>query len=432
MSKGEKKLAGTENTREAGIRRNRRTIIIIASALLSLVLIFGITVGTVVLVRDKSAVVKYEGASADAGVAAYLAATYKSYYIRSVAGASDTEEYWKTEVGAVTQGDVLKESTEEYIRSVVVGAYLFDRYASLTDSERDAIERATEEVLDFKADGDENKFNELASPMGFDYEDFCRATELLYKAKSAKSVVYGDGGAALTNVSDAEVLSLCNTYFIQYSRVKILYIDTKEYVVKGSDGSLEIGENGKYLTQYLSASKLLSRHADITEIRRLIEGARTGVGDEMSPEYFDIMQDKYNISKAYNESGYYFSATSAFSSGFAEDSTEYLPDGAYKAALYKMLNSAVEVSFEMNEGEYREIEGDYGICFIYKCEREEGAFLASGYDVFFHDFYSDAADYLYDESVGALSDDVEVREKYYEIDPVKIPYNYMFVAKIEQ
>ncbi len=428
----EKKSAAEDGLRSERIKKNRRTVIIIASALLLLVLIFGITVGGVVLVRDKRAVLKYGGTMADEGVVSYLVATYKKYYMASVGDARDTEEYWSGEVGDTTRGELLRVSTEEYVRSVMVGAYLFDRYTDLSDSERAAIDRATGEILDFRAGGDEGRFNELSAPMGFDFDDFCRATELIYKSEMAAAAIYGEGGAALGNLSDPAVLAQCNAYFAEYSRVKLIYIDTKEYIVKDSEGKLEIGDTGEYLTQYLTAAEILSRSADIAEIRRLIEGARTGVGEEMSPEYFRLMQDKYNITNAYNESGYYLSERSAFSEGFAEDTTEYMPDGGYKAALYKMLAAAVESVSDMNEGEYLEIEGDFGVLFIYKCEKEESAYLYSGYGIFFHDFFSDAAGYLYENSVSTLSKDVDVREKYYEIDPVKIPYNSSFIARIER
>lgn len=428
MNRSVRTYRANEEARARKIKNTKRAVIISASVILSLVLSLGGVLGITALVKDKNAVVKYGGVTVDRGVASYLAATYKTYYKSTLPGAQDTEEYWGERVGEKTRGELLGESTEEYIRSVVVGAYLFDRYASLSSAERAAIEQATEEVLLDRTGGDTDKFNEKTAPYGFDYDDFCLATELIYKAEGAKSAIYGNGGAALTNVADATVLSQCNLYFEQYSRVKILYIDTKETVVKDSEGKLEI-DGGKYTTRYLTAAEIVARRGDIEEIRRLIEGAKTGEGDEMSPEYFDLMQDKYNITKAYNESGYYFSESSAFSEGFAEDTAEYL-SGEYAAALYKMLTAATESALTMNEGEYHEIEGDFGICFIYKCKKEEGAFLSPSYGAFFHDFFSDAADYLYNKSAEALFDGVEVREKYQEIDPVKIPYNYEYIAKI--
>ena len=428
MNKNNEKSALTQ---KEAIEKTRRAVIIITAVLLAAILIFGAAVATVAAVRNARAVVKYGGTMADEGVVSYLLATYKSYYMRSEVGAADTPEYWGETVGNATRGELLRKSAEEYVRSVIAGAYLFDRYTSLASYEKSSIKNATEEVLTYKADGSEKRFNEQTEKMGFNFSDFCRATELIYKAERAIAVIYGVDGAALTNLANPEVLAQCNSFFNEYSRVKILYIDTKQTVVKDEQGKIELGADGNYKTEYLSGAEKLSRLGDIAEIRRLIEGAKTGVGDEMSPEYFDLMQDKYNISKAYNASGYYFSPYSAFASGFAADSVEYL-SGAYREAMHKMLTAAVESSLAMNEGDYHEIEGDFGICFIYKCEKEMGAYVSSGLGAFFHDFYSDAADYLYNESVALISDDVKIKEKYNEIDVVEIPYNYVFVAKIQQ
>ncbi len=415
---------------EERIKRTKRAILISASLLLAAVMIFGAGIGIVTFVRDRRAVVRYGGVTVDRGVASYLASTYKSTYMAANPGARDTEEYWGEYVGDKTRGEFLSESTEEYVRAVVASAYLFDRYATLTGEEKNAIKRTTEYILSDRAGGDEGKFNEDTKKYGFDYSDLCRAAELLYKSDMAKSVIYGTDGANLTNLTDAAVLNECNRYFAEYSRVKLLYIDTRETVVKGSDGKIELDGGGSYKTRYLNEAEKAARLADITEIRRLIEGDELGVGDEMSPEYFDLMQDKYNISSAYNSSGYYLSAASAFSAGLADGTVEYLPEGAYKLALHKMMGAAVETALVMNEGEYREIEGDFGVIFIYKCEREEGAYLSSSLDSFFHDFFSDAADYLYRENILELMKGVDVREKYHEIDLVKIPYNYAYKVKI--
>lgn len=418
-------------SKEERIARTRRTVIVITAVFLSAVLLLGIGIGTAVAIEDARAFAKYGGTRADKGVTSYLLSTYKSYYMRSEVGAVDTPEYWSEEIDGVTRGELLRESADNYVRAIIAGAYLFDRYTKLEAYEKSSIRLATEEVLAYRADGSERRFNELTEAMGFDYDDFCRATELIYKAERAMSVIYGADGAALTNVSDATVLALCNAYYNRYSRVKILYIDTKETVVKDKDGKIEMGSDELYKTEYLTGAEIVERRADIAEIRSLIEGANTGVGEEMSPEYFDLMQEKYNITDAYNESGYYFSPSSAFAAGFARDSSELLPS-PYSEAMNKMLGSVVEASFAMNEGEYREIEGDYGIAFIYKCEKEEGAYLSTYYGAFFHDFYSDAAVYLYNESVSEIAKDVTIRKKHNEIDIIKIPYNYEFVAKIQQ
>ena len=410
------------------IKKAKRLIITLAAVFVLSVLLFGAVIGVMAAVKDASALVKYGGVTADEGVTSYLASTFKNSYMKEN-GAKNTPEYWSEEYNGKTRGEYLKDATLEYIKSVLVGAYLFDRYSSLTQSERRGIETATGEVLDMKAGGSVDSFNEAASVYGFDYDDFCTATELLYKASRAMYAIYGEGGARLKNLGDTDIMALSNLYFSTFSRVKLLYIDTRMTVERDSEGNLAVGDDNYYITRFLSPDERVARQKDISAIRTLIENIGDQTDDEMSPEYFDLMQEKYNYSEEYNASGYYFSLYSEFTAKFANASTEMIM-GEYGIAFNKMLSAAVELSFTMSDGEYREIEGDYGSLFIYKCTKEDGAFLSSSYAKFFHDFYQDAALYLYSESVEALMEDVEVRENYAKIDIINLPYNYIFKAEI--
>ena len=424
----------TENKRlsEKGnvTEKNKRIVIISVSVLLSLVLLFGAVMGTVTLVRRARSVVSYGGVMLDRGVVNYLAATYKSVFMQEIGVAYDTPEFWAdSPLGSrESYGELLVKATESYIRSVAVGAYLFDRYTRLSSGERDAIERATAEILDFVAENSEEKFNEECAAMGFDYSDFCRATEILYKSEQAKSVIYGYEGSAL---SGGSMLAECDEYFNEFARVKILYIPIRVDLVRDKDGKFELDADGRYVTEYFTPEEVQERLSDIGRIRELIEGLENGDDEQISPEFFDSMQKKYNYSAMYSESGYYFSPFSEYSAKFAEESSTLLPDG-YREAFHKYMSSVIEEeAFFLEEGEYGDIEGDYGVCFVYKCQKENYAYLSASYSAFFHDFYSDAADYLYDRSVSEISKDVTVKEVYYEIDVIALPYNCDYIAKIE-
>lgn len=411
------------------VKKNKRIFIIVVSMLISLVLIFGIVIGTVTLVRDRAALVKYGGSYCDEGTAHYLAATYKSTFMSEIGESYDTPEFWQSKPSGIdkTYGEILEERTLEYIKGVIAGAYLFDRYSSLSSEDRDALEAACREVLDYKAGGNESVFNDECARMGFGYADFCKATELIYKSELAKQVIYGKNGASL---EANERYDECNIYYNnQFSHVKILYIPTREKLLLDSGGKLELGSDGKYLTNYYSAAEIIDRQADISNIRRLIEGYSDNLDEQMSPDYFDSMQEKYNISQEFLDTGYYFSPYSTYTARFAADSSELLPDG-YREAFYKMLSAVIESSFTMSHGQYHEIEGDYGVVFIYKYENEPEAYLDSRCASQFHDFFSDAADYLYSETLRAITPDVSVREGYYEIDVCALPYNYKYIATV--
>ena len=168
---------------------------------------------------------------------------------------------------------------------------------------------------------------------------------------------------------------------------------------------------------------------EIQEIRDLIDARDTGGHVQITEEYFDYLQEKFNYSKTYVSTGYYFSPTSEYRQNFAKDSSARL-SGDYKAAFYKNREWVIETAFLMAEGEYREYEDEYGVTFIYKCEREASAYTYMSLEDMFHDFYSDAADYLYAAMRDILKDQVEIRDKFSRIDIVSIPYNYVYIPKI--
>ena len=311
---------------------------------------------------------------------------------------------------------------------MVIGAYLFDRYYELSGEEKRAIERACEAVLEYKAGADRKTFNKNTEAMGFDYKDMCRAVELIYKAECSKAIIYGEEGASLE--TDQNRTDECEEYFGQYVRVKVLYIPTKVELKKNEDGKLETDGQGKYVAVELDASEKLAREEEIAEIIDLIEATRVGGDVKMTETYFEMLMKEYNYDQSFVTSGYYFSSSSLYREKFATDSSARLT-GEYKEVFYANREWVVSSAFEMNVGEYRMLEDKYGTTFIYKCEKESQAYASIALESMFHDFYSDAADYLYVTMRDILIPEVEVKDKYYKIDVVAIPYNTVYVPKIE-
>ena len=408
--------------------KGKRIIIIGVSALLLLTLVFGIVLFAVAWTRNLKAVVKYEGVLIDRGVASYLASTYKTVFLSELEDGYDAPEFWESEYKrGETYGELLQEKTLEYIKGVTVGAFLFDRYSSLSSSQRDAISKACSEVLEYKADGNKSKFNDLCRDMGFDFEDFERATELIYKSELAKEIIYGINGSSLQSPLRYDE---CDEYYYnEFVHVKILYIPTRKKIVTDSQGKYVYNSDGLYHTEDFTREEYLERVSDIEKIRELISSYNNDGDVQMSPEYFAGMEKKYNLSQEFIDTGYYFSPYSTYTARFAEDSGEYLPAG-YKEAFVKQMSAVVESSFSMSVGEYHEIEGDFGTVFVYKYHNDESGYLSITNVAQFHDFYDDCASYLYTKTVQKIVKDVTVRDSYFEISPTEIPYNYIFIATV--
>lgn len=378
----------------AKIKRKIKTgaiLPIIVSAVLGIILTFGIVLGAIAIVREARSAVSYKGIRVDRGTAAYLASTYKASY---KGDKSDTA--------------ALEAETEEYVRRIVVAAYLYDRMAG-RDKKGDAwVEKNTSEVLEYKAEGSVEKFNEIAEPMGFDYKDFVKGTELIYKAVSALDAIYGVNGSAL---SYSENAALAEEYFTEYTHVKLIFIRTETEFALDEEGNRVPNGDGTDMTVSLSEEKKAERLRDIAEIRELIENAKAGVGTEMSLETFNSYYEKYNDEPEYAESGYYLHKNSAF--------TQYLAGEGGQPKL-------VEAALGMEIGEWGIATDGEITTVIYKYAPLMPDYAASELNRFFTDFYKDAAEHSFMKSVDELTADVKVKKKYHAIDVAALEKNSIF------
>ena len=372
---------------QENMEKSKKVFLIFTAAFLGCVLLVGIVLGTISIVRNSLAVMKYKGVYLNEGVANYLTASYKYDFMsalnRSGIECYDTESFWQRDAGeGKTYGEILKENTEKYLRSVLVGSYLFDRNTRLNKNDKATIEKSISEVVEYKAYGDVDRFNELAEPMGFDYRDFVKAAKLLYKAEMAESVIFGFDGSALAS---GGFTSECEEYFrSSYSKVRLMIIRTDGELVTDS-------ETGRQeLLPYTDAE----RDAVLSKIETIRERITSGQKNEDA--FIWHIENEYPTGTVNDQTGYYFSATSAYSQNFAKEGAP----------------EVVKKALSMKVGEYGECEVDVGVCFIYKCELDPGAY--SGYTVshFFEDFYANAAPYIYNKSVEIYISDVKVKEKY--------------------
>lgn len=397
----------------------KKVIPIVVISLLVVVLLFGIILGTISLIKEAGSVMSYGGVTVSPGVASYLISTYKTTHIESVKKEligtgiqfMDTETFWAEtkEGGDITYGDELISECTSFVKGTLICAYLFDRVASLTALDRETINTGVAEVLDIKAGGSVTKFNEMAEPMGFTFDDFKEATELLYKAERAKTAIYGTDGKNLMASSN---VSLCEEYLSSMSHVKLLFIRTEDRFTYDEEGN-RVTENGVDKLVPLSDGEKAERLSDIALIKKMIENIKTGDGTEMSPEAFDTWytyrENMYNDDPDNSSLGYYFGDLSAYTAEFAK---------AYPAVI--------DEAIKMEIGEYSMVETSTGVCFIYKYEPVKYAYTVTSLEHFFADFYSDAATYHLMSSVEELGADVTVKDSFSEIDPRDLKYNSIF------
>lgn len=410
-----KNVKNTPAAEKPGKKRINPIILIIAVGL-AIVIVLGAVLVTVNIVNEVNSVVAFNGVYVSRGVASYLAATYKYEHIkmlnRTVGDSVDVKDsmsFWNSEISdGVTYGDELISAAENYIRGVVIGSYLFDSTSSLTSAERKYIDDGINEVLDYKAGGNQSIFNDECQKMGFTFSDFRTATEMMYKASMLKSVLYGTSGSYLENGGNDEGTE---EFLGTYSHVKLLSIRLIDDYVLGEDGKPMI-EQGRYVMRSLTDEEFRHRSEDIARIRELIRGYESDADLQMSPEAFTSYQNKYVPFDDYISTGYYFASTAAYSGAFEEEYGEVLMSKIY----------------EMEVDSYAEVVDGNVVCFIYKYAPEPYAYNLSKLSSFFGDFFSDCANYLYTKLLDANKEKVNVKDGYREIDVLALPYNYKFIA----
>ena len=277
---------------------------------------------------------------------------------------------------------------------MLVGSYLFDRNTKLTKNDKEVIANSVAEVLEHKAGGDVDKFNEIGEPMGFTYKDFERAAELIYKFEMAKTVIFGYDAAALeTGLFDAQ----CDEYYREnYVRVRLLVIRT--------DGEWATDpDTGKQVLDEYDEEQKAEALAKIRDIREKIADGRMN-----ETAFIWHIQNEYPTDQVNDERGYYFSASSAYSHNFANEGGRDI----------------VKLALSGRVGEYTECELDIGTCFIYKCDLEDGAYSSYVLERFFEDFYINAAPSIYLDSLTTYFSDVKIKDKYDFDAVVTRPYNY--------
>ncbi len=388
-----------------------RFLVIFISIFLAVVLTFGGVLGLISILKNARAVVKYDGVYIDRGSAVYLASYYKLQYIRALrlsgVDAKDTDSFWKsTDESGKTYSELFSESFCEYVASIAVANALFSSYSSYTSLDKKTVTQSCEEILKYHAADSVSTFNDKCEKYGFDYNDFLNAAELIYKAQRAEDVIYGRDGSNLSNFPEE-----CEKYLSTYSHVSLLFIRTEDVLVRDEEGNIIYDDAGNPTVRPLIDEEKAERAETMAVLDAAIEAKKNGADGQITPQMFDLYLKKSDGDPGMYEKGYYFHSSAETTAEFSLEFPEI-----------------VEASLSMSENEYTRVDCSIGVCYIYKYPVASEAY-ADSENLFFSDFFSDAADYLYGEALYELSSEVTIKSEFYEIDFVNIPVIENFYVK---
>lgn len=434
-------------TAEQSAKKTRRIIITVICVILALAIILGAVLGIITAVRNSSYVMKADRVGIDKGVANYLISLYKYDYVISYEGAKDTDEFWNKARVTGTEGDLFNLQATRHLKQIVAANALFDQYTKLTKDDKKRIDLAVNEVLNFKASGSENTFNEKAKDMGFDFDDFKKASEMIYKANIVAVRVFGENGANMPSLFG----DFCDSFYEDnYVKAKILIIRTENTFAYETDsnGEFVLDEKGEKIPIYdtdedgnkihrtrpLSTAEKAERLDYIARLDSLVAQLTEKPDSVHTRNTFDSLLEE--IAVKYDENvltgvtdGYYLFRKSYVSEDYGK---EQIIRSSYTERLG--LDHIVKQAYALETNEIYVYESGAAVdddstdsysykCYVVKENAKKGAYSDSSLEHFFRDFNALAAYFLYAELIEEKTDDVKLTKKWDAIDPVAIPMN---------
>lgn len=408
-AKGSKTTQKTKSAAVVGSAENtkkkKNKMLVTVAILLACVLLFCAVMGVIAIVRNMSVAMSCDGVYMDIGEATYLAATFKSMFINRY-GLADTAQFWASRYSAEqTWGELLQQKTEEYLRQLTFGARLYDSIATMSRDNEKMIEEQLVSMLEVQRSS-AAFIDSQADVSGYDFDDMVDASIILYKSYLAKRLLFGDQGAMLENLAYSEQAyyreEVESFFSSQYRYVNIAYIRLESEIDFDDGGNYSPGNDGTIEMRPLTDEEKAERTALVAEVKDKISA-----GSFTSDELAKIIK-QYNKNYEYSTTGYYFAMTSSATVD-------------YNA---RISSDVVTKVFEMSEGDFAVVEDSNMAYIIYRgAHTSAHAFEDLKFSDFFGDFYSDAADYIYASLLDEGMTEVEVKDKYYEINVLSLKPN---------
>jgi hypothetical protein len=348
------------------------------------------------------------------GDVTYLASVFKSEYIatlnrRGVKGVRDTDSFWQSEsdTPGKSWGDMLTDAFREYICGIAVKSSLYMNNAKFGKNEKNFIASKVDERLMYLGYNSKKEFNTLKGKLGFDYDDMQSASRLLCTSASAFEMIYGKDGEGIASYTED-----LEKYLGTYTHVSLLFLRKNDLYELDENGNVQYNADGSVMTRPMTEEEKAKRTETAQKLTEAMYNLKNGLDGSMTAEMFEIYLTEHSDTDPNMISrGYYFNESAEVTEQFKE--------------IYPEI---VETAYGMNIGEFAKVECSDSICFIYRYDVQAGAY-SDRTNVFFSDFYYNAALYCFDESLRLLSKEVVFSDKFSKIDIVKIPSNSSYVVK---
>lgn len=315
-------------------------------------------------------VLEYEKVKMGERMYGYWLSHYKYVFMHTYEHASDTDEFWDSELeDGQTAEEYLNAVALEDIKRYVAGAWLFDYMGLGVSSDmKKGVENGINDICDMMFDGDGEAFEAHLSSLGIDRDILYDAYIMDLKVETVREYLYGVNG--VISVPDSDRMEYLKK---NYVRIEHIYINNKY--------KLAVDENGEYVADEDGmGTRVEMTEEEVAEAEKKITAVRTGIDAGTD---FDTLWHEYSEDQLY-------------------------PDGYYLLPSTPFIPEVVEASFELEIGETKELETEYGTHFIKRLEMDGTPWNDDGSDDFFTDFEDNMRAYLFSVMVGETAKNVTV------------------------
>lgn len=381
-----------------------------------------------------------------------------TYYYGSSAKYND---FWQTTIS--TDGTTYNDYWTAYILQCVkiylAGLYLFEEEYELTlpQSAIDAVDEKLEELVIGDGDGSKAALNKILSDYGVNYNMLRESYLIEAKIDHLQNYLYGSNLSKVSaelkeeyyreNYVRFKQVFFANYYYIHLTDADgtVIYYDpeTEKPIYDKVNGTRQLDENGNVKTD--ENGNVIYYNADGTIAYDSENGVPAYTTDPDTGNYRTASYTKEELEKRASDANDIAEFTKvgdtktfeSYIEKYSDDSESQTanPDGYYfpinAQYSYKYIVDIIEQLCQMQDGEIRVVESEYGYHVVMKYELDDGAYGDSDKAVWFENesnsFTDDVQQWLFTSRCEEYIDKIKVDEKQLgQLDIAMVNPNYYY------
>lgn len=295
--------------------------------------------------------------------------------VKGAYGGTDDEIWDEVADDGRTYNEIFTGYVTQNVKTFLCAMYEFDKLGlKLSSSDKNDIEDTMNTILVDRADGNKTELNSVLSLYGVNYDILKEIYTIEKKLELLEDSLYGENGSE--KITD-EVKD--EYYKSNYARIKQIFFYTSNKPVTDEDGNYTYDDDGYVVTRDYTDEEL----AEQKNKAKLVMSSLTSGQD------FDLLMASQNED----------SAASTY------------PNGYYLTRTSQYVDEVISAAFELEEGEVKMVESEYGIHIVKRLPLEDKGYSLSANSDFFTDFEDTLKTDIFTARLAAYEDDIKINEE---------------------